>query len=184
MKNISKRKPKLLLHICCVGCGVYINQVLEKDFEVIFYFYNPNIYPENEYKKRLEETKKIARDYKTELLIGDYGHGVWLEKITGYEKEKERGKRCEICYKDRLETTAKKAKEIRVEFFTTTLSISPHKDFLMISNTGNEVAERYGLNFLDKDFKKQNGYKKSVELSQKLGLYRQNYCGCEFSMRK
>jgi len=179
----NTKKPKLLLHICCVGCGIYIAKILKEKFEVVFYFYNPNIFPENEYKKRLEETKKIAQEYNIKLMVGDYNHDVWLERVKGYEKEPERGKRCEICYQDRLENTAARAGEIESDFFATTLSISPHKDFSKISNIGKSLEKKYKINFLDKDFKKQDGYKKSVELSKKLNLYRQNYCGCEFSIR-
>jgi len=179
----NTKNPKLLLHICCVGCGVYIAQILKEEFEVVFYFYNPNIFPQDEYEKRLEETKKIAKEYNIELMVGDYNHDVWLGKVKGYEKEPERGKRCEICYQDRLENTASRADELGADFFATTLSISPHKDFSKISSIGKNLENKYKINFLDKDFKKQDGYKKSVELSKKLNLYRQNYCGCEFSIR-
>lgn len=175
------RQPKLLLHICCVGCGVYISKILKKKFRVILYFYNPNIYPKNEYDKRLKETRRIAKKLKLDLIVGKYNHSSWLKLIKGYEKDPEKGERCLICYQDRLEKTAETAKEKGYNYFSTTLTISPHKDAKAISEIGRELKKRYKVKFLDKDFKKQDGFKKSVELSKRLGLYRQNYCGCEFS---
>ncbi len=177
-------KPKLLLHICCAGCGAHISETLKSDYQVALYFYNPNIFPEDEYNKRLEEAKKIADEFWLDLIIGGYGHKGWLKEINGLEKEPEKGKRCYVCYKLRIEETAKIAKAKDYDFFSTTLTISPHKDAGAISAIGRELARKHNIDFLDKDFKKQEGFKKSCELSRKLGLYRQNYCGCEFSVRK
>ena len=177
----NKTKPKLLLHICCAGCGVYVSQVLKKDYDVTLYFYNPNIYPESEYSKRLEETKKVARNLELNLVVKEYNHFAWLNKIKGHEHDPERGERCLICYKDRLEGTVKVAKEKHFNYFSTTLSISPYKDAQAISRIGNDLSDKYDVKFLDKDFKKKDGYKKSAKLSKELRLYRQNYCGCEFS---
>ncbi|MCK4554148.1 epoxyqueuosine reductase QueH [Candidatus Parcubacteria bacterium] len=185
-----RRKPKLLLHICCAGCGAYVSQLLKQNFNVVLYFYNPNIYPESEYKKRMEEVKNIAKKFGLNLIVGEYNHKKWLELIKGHEHDLERGERCLICYQNRLETTADMAKEKQFNYFTTTLTVSPYKDAQAISRVGRELAKKYNvdpltgtqdLRFLDKDFKKQDGFKKSVELSKELGLYRQNYCGCEFS---
>jgi len=174
-------RPKLLLHICCAGCGAYVSQLLKQDFKVSLYFYNPNIYPAGEYYRRLEETKMIANKFKLDLIVGEYDHNRWRKLIRGHESDPERGKRCWICYRDRLEATAEMAKEKRFNYFTTTLSVSPHKDAKAISMIGREVAQKYKIQFLDKDFKKENGFKRSVKLSKELGLYRQNYCGCEYS---
>jgi predicted adenine nucleotide alpha hydrolase (AANH) superfamily ATPase len=174
-------KPKLLLHICCVGCGAYISETLKSDYQVALYFCNPNIFPEDEYNKRLEEAKKIADEFGLDLIIGSYEHRKWLKEVKCLEKEPEKGKRCYVCYKSRMEETAKIAKAKDYDFFSTTLTISPHKDARAVSAIGRELARKYNINFLDKDFKKQEGFKKSCELSKKLGLYRQNYCGCEFS---
>ena len=184
MLSLNIFKPKLLLHICCGGCGAYVAQVLKKDYRVSLFLYNPNIFPEEEYERRKEVVVKIAKDMKLNLVFGDYNHREWLEKIKGHEKDLERGERCFICYEDRITETAKVARKKKFKFFTTTLSISPHKDYPMISEIGQKLAKEYGLKFIDKDFKKQDGFKKSVCLSQKLGLYRQNYCGCEFSRKK
>ena len=117
------------------------------------------------------------------LLIGKYEHEKWLEKIKGYEEEPERGERCKICYQDRLDKTAQIAQQEKINSFATTLSISPYKDTEVINKIGNKIADKYKLIFLEKDFKKNDGFKKSATLSRKLNLYRQNYCGCEFSRR-
>lgn len=178
------KKPKLLLHICCVGCGVYISQELNKEFETTLYFYNPNIYPQDEYLRRLDESRKIASNYGLELILDSYEHDEWLEKVKGHEFDQEKGERCHICYENRLNNAAAKAKELEMEYFATTLTISPHKDSGIINEIGKRLAQKHGINFLDRDFKKQDGFKKSSQLSRELGLYRQNYCGCEFSIRK
>jgi len=179
--SFKKNKPKLLLHVCCAGCAAYVTQVLKKDYDVVLYFYNPNIFPESEYEKRLEEAKKIAAKYGLKLILEKYDHDGWLIKVKGYEKEPERGKRCLICYRDRLENAAETASSKGFAFFTTTLTISPHKDAKIISQLGQELEKKYKVKFLDRDFKKQDGFKKSMSLAKELDLYRQNYCGCEFS---
>ncbi len=180
---IRKRKTRLLLHICCAGCGAYISQLMKKNFQVILYFYNPNIYPEDEYEKRLVEARRIAKKFKLRLMAEPYDHKPWSELVRGLEQEPERGKRCRICYGERLKKTALTASALSARYFATTLTVSPHKDALVIMNIGREMAKKYGLEFLEQDFKKQDGFKKSVLLSQELGLYRQDYCGCEYSKR-
>ena len=184
------KKPKLLLHICCAGCGAYVSQLLKQSFNVTLYFYNPNIYPESEYNKRLTEIKRIAKKFGLNLIIGKYNHKKWLKLIKGHEHDPEKGERCLMCYGNRLKSAVKVAKEKKFNYWTTTLTVSPHKDAQAISRIGNELASKYGvdpstgaqdLRFLDKDFKKQDGFRKSVELSKELGLYRQDYCGCEYS---
>lgn len=176
-------RPKLLLHICCVGCGVYISKILKKDYQVALFFYNPNIWPESEYQKRLSEAEKVARRFRLKLITGEYDHNKWLEKIKGHEHDPERGERCWICYQDRLEKTARLAKRKSFRYFATTLTVSPRKDAKIISEIGKSLEKERGIEFLDKDFKKQDGFKKSAEISKELGLYRQDYCGCEFSVR-
>ena len=178
---LAKRKPKILLHICCAGCGAYISQLMKKNFQVILYFYNPNIYPEDEYEKRLVEARSIAKKFKLRLRAEKYDHKPWSESVRGLEQEPERGKRCRICYGERLKKTAQTASALGARYFATTLTVSPHKDVLVIMNIGREMAGKYGLEFLEQDFKKQDGFKKSVLLSKELVLYRQDYCGCEFS---
>jgi epoxyqueuosine reductase len=178
---LKKKKPKFLLHVCCAGCGVYVAETLKKDYEVVLYFYNPNIYPESEYEKRLVEAKKIAAMSRLKLIAENYDHGSWLKKIKGREKDSERGERCRICYQDRLKKTAETARDKGFALFTTTLTVSPHKDAKIISQLGRELGDKYKVLFLDKDFKKRDGFKKSMILAKELDLYRQNYCGCEFS---
>lgn len=181
--SLPERKPKLLLHICCAGCGAYISEVLRDDYNVSFYFYNPGIYPRVEYERRFEETKWIAKKFKVSLIEGEYNHAAWRVKVKGHENEPEKGKRCQICYQDRLEETASLAQEKGFSHFTTTLTVSPHKVASVIFMIGDEKARKYNLEFLDQDFKKLDGFKKASELSRKLNLYRQDYCGCEFSLR-
>ncbi|MDD4271768.1 MAG: epoxyqueuosine reductase QueH [Patescibacteria group bacterium] len=176
-------KPKLLLHICCVGCGVYVSQLLKQDYEVRLFFYNPNIWPEEEYKKRLTEAEKIAGEFNLELVKSEYEHDKWLKAVSGHESDPERGERCIICYNFRLTAAAVMAKKLNCDYLTTTLTTSPHKNALAINKIGEQAAVKYGLKFLNQDFKKQDGFKKSSALSRELGLYRQNYCGCEFSRR-
>jgi predicted adenine nucleotide alpha hydrolase (AANH) superfamily ATPase len=181
LRRSGRGGNRLLLHVCCIGCGAYVAEELKKNYDVVLYFYNPNIFPEIEYKKRLEEARRIAKKFKLKLIVEKYDHGKWLKMVNGFESEPERGERCLICYRDRLDKTAKTAKENGFDYFATTLTISPHKDAKRISLVGQEMAEKYKVKFLDKDFKKNNGFKKSCELSKELGLYRQDYCGCEFS---
>jgi len=179
----ESEKPKLLLHICCAGCGAYVSQKLKDNFDVCLFFYNPNIFPYSEYEQRLEDVRKISERYKIELLVGEYEHKAWLKKIKDYENEPEKGKRCEICYFDRLELTAQTAKSKKFDFFTTTLTVSPHKLANKIIEMGKELSQKYEVEFLPEDFKKKNGFKEASALSKRIGLYRQNYCGCEFSRR-
>ncbi len=176
-------KPKLLLHICCVGCGVYASQTLRHNYKTILFFYNPNIWPEEEYRKRLAEAEKIAEQFNLKLIVGEYKHDKWLKAVRGHEGDSEKGERCLICYKFRLEAAVDMAQKLNCGYLTTTLTISPHKNALAINQIGERAAAQHGIKFLDQDFKKHDGFKKSSTLSRELGLYRQNYCGCEFSIR-
>lgn len=179
----APKKPKLLLHICCVGCGAFTSRELAKEFNISLFFSNSNISPKTEHDKRLDEAKRIAKKLKLELIIRPYRHKAWLKKVKGLEKEKERGKRCLVCYRARLEETARAAKKLGFEYFTSTLTISPHKDTKAILAIGSELEKKHKVKFLARDFKKNDGYKKSCVLSKELNLYRQDYCGCEFSVR-
>ena len=183
MLNSERLKPKLLLHVCCMGCGAYVSDFLKSDFEVVLYFFNPNIFSKEEYDVRLKETEDIAGKFNLKLIIGDYNHENWLNQIKGHEADSERGERCCICYQYRLESTACLAKAKKIKYFTSTLSVSPHKDANAIKTIGKKLAKKYILKFLDNDFKKNDGFKKAVKFSKDLNLYRQNYCGCEFSRR-
>lgn len=181
LHRARSRKKRLLLHICCAGCAAYIPQLLRDKYELTLFFYNPNIYPYQEYKKRVREAKKIASLYELDLVIGKYDHANWLYSIAGHQNDPEGGERCFICYEERLEAAAKAAKKKKLDIFTTTLTISPHKKADKINEIGRNIAREYKIDFLEQDFKKQDGFKRSCQLSRQLDLYRQNYCGCEFS---
>jgi predicted adenine nucleotide alpha hydrolase (AANH) superfamily ATPase len=181
----SGKTPKLLLHSCCAPCSSYVLEYLSNYFEITVNFYNPNITFNEEYSKRLEEQKAFNKDMKVKneikLIEGRYDVGDFFRYVEGLEDCKEGGERCFKCYRLRLEDTAKKAKEMGFEYFSTVLSISPLKNAQKINEIGKELEEKYGVKFLTGDFKKKNGYKRSVELSKDHDLYRQDYCGCVFS---
>ncbi len=178
----SMEKQKLLLHVCCGPCATEVIERLKDKFDLSLFFYNPNIHPKKEWNKRLKYVKKIADIYGLELYIHEQDDGVWFKKTEGMENEPEGGKRCEVCFDMRLDTAARFAKDNGFDAFTTTLSISPYKNHFLIVKLGNKIAEEYGIEFIDDDFKKKQGYKKSIELSKKYKLYRQKYCGCLYSM--
>lgn len=172
---------KLLLHVCCAACGAYVSQLLKKDFELSLYFYNSNIFPDTEHKKRKEEVEMIAKKYDLELLLEESDYNAWLETVKGMENEKEKGRRCYYCYKDRIEKLAEKAESNHFDYFTTTLSVSPHKVYEYIKEIGEKIGKNKKTRYYDANFKKNDGFKKSLEISRDLKLYRQEYCGCEFS---
>ena len=167
---------RVLLHVCCAPCAVHPIEDLLKEYEVTLFYSNSNIFPEEEYDKRLSYAKKIAEKFNVELFIDSYNHQEWLDWIKGLESEPERGKRCEKCFEFNLARTARFAKQNGFDLFTTSLTVSPHKSSKRIFSIGNKSRT-----FLEKDFKKKDGFKRSIEMSKKLNLYRQNYCGCEFS---
>lgn len=175
---------KLLLHVCCAPCSAYVIEKLRENYEVSLFYFNPNIYPEKEYEIRKNESQNYAKKLGIEFIEYKIDHNIWLEKIKGFENEKERGKRCLVCYKYRLEETAKFAKENNFDIYTTTLSISPHKSSEMINQAGNEVSKSLNIEYLEADWKKDGGFKKSCEISRENEFYRQSYCGCEFSIRQ
>ena len=172
---------KLMLHCCCGPCATQVIERLGKYFELVLYFYNPSIYPQEEYETRKENSKKVAEHYGLEFHEGQKDYNHWLEIIKGHETNKEGEQRCNICIRQRLEGTAVKARDLGVEFFGTTLTVSPHKNAEAINKMGTHIALNSNVDFLVGDFKQDNGFNKSVEISKKLGLYRQKYCGCEFS---
>lgn len=187
-ENIEKggKKPTLLLQCCCAPCSSAVLERLKEHFRLKIYFYNPNIYPQEEYEKRLGEFEKLLFSprfaEKIEIVPSEYSQGDFENAIKGYEKEKEGGARCEKCFRLRLFETAKKAKETGADYFCTTLTVSPHKNAELLNKIGEEAEKEYGVKFLRSDFKKKEGYKRSIELSNELNLYRQNYCGCKYSI--
>ncbi len=190
----KEKKPTLLLHACCAPCSSAILERLHQIFDITILFYNPNIYPQAEYERRRDELLLFIEKISVKIKPRDvkeisYEPDIFLESVTGLEDEPERGGRCTVCYKMRLQKTAIFAQERGYHYFTTSLSISPHKDSQRINELGKEIAENLQENpffekplFLFADFKKQNGYKRSLEISSEYNLYRQKYCGCKFSM--
>lgn len=177
-------KPRLFLHSCCGPCSTYVLEYLAKYFEITLFYYNPNIYPAEEYQHRLETQKEVLeRTGWATLVEGDYVHSDFLSTVRGYEAETEGGARCEFCFRLRMEEAARLARDGGYDYFATTLSVSPHKDAALLGRIGEELEARYGVKHLPSDFKKREGYKRSVSLSNELELYRQDYCGCEFSLR-
>lgn len=178
-------RKKLLLHSCCGPCSSYVIDFLKDYFDLTIYYFNPNIDPLEEYEKRLENQFKIrdALDKNIPIIKGKYDPSLFLEKVKGYEEDKEGGHRCDLCIELRLEETAKKAKELNFDYFTTTLSISPFKNSNHINEIGFKLADKYQIDFLYSNFKKKDGYKKSIILSNKYDLYRQVYCGCIYSCK-
>lgn len=177
-------KENLLLHICCAPDGLYVAQLLQDDFSVSGFFYNPNIYPGEEYNLRLKETIKAAKILNIPLLVGIYEFKTWFQMTKKFKNEPEKGIRCDICYAMRLDKTAQTAKEKGFTIFSTVMSISPWKKADTINRIGRLLAGKYGINFLEANFKKKNGFKKSIELSKKHNFYRQNYCGCLYSLQQ
>lgn len=176
-------KPKLLLHICCGPCATEVIRRLKDDYEVVGFYYNPNTYPEDEYNKRLMEVQRLSALWRVLVDTGPYDHGRFLELARGLENQPEGGSRCHACYRLRLEESARRAADNGCTHLATTLTIAPMKRAAVINPIGREAATRHGLVFIEEDWKKRDGFKHSIEISKDLGLYRQNYCGCEFSVR-
>lgn len=180
--------PKLLLHSCCAPCSSAVITKLKDYFDITVIYYNPNIEPYEEYLKRKEEQKRLLTlldsKNKIDFIDCDYDNDKYHELVKGHEDDPERGNRCYICYKQRMKYTASRAKENNYDFFGTTLSVSPYKVSKWINEIGYNLSTEYNVRFLPADFKKKNGYKKSIELSKKYKLYRQNYCGCIYSKRE
>lgn len=174
-------RPKMLLHVCCAPCSTHVIQRLRESYDVTGFFYNPNIHPRDEYERRLDTASVYAKKIGLDLLEGEYNVEKWMTATKGLEDEPEGGARCAICYRLRLEETAKRARAGGYDYFATTLTISPRKKAEVINPLGMEMAARYGVNFHTEDFKKKDGFKRSVEMSREHGLYRQDYCGCIYS---
>ena len=180
----TKKKPGMLLHICCAPDSTAVFERLALDFETVGFFHNPNIHPTNEYRKRLVEARRVTLELGFPLIVPVFDPDPWNRAVKGLEDEPEGGDRCAVCFRLNLRATASKAQELGIPFFTTTLTISPHKDSERILRIGRESGSEFGVSFLGENFKKREGFKRSLELSRDLGIYRQGYCGCRFSLRK
>ena len=184
----EERVPTLLLHSCCAPCSSYVLEYLSQYFQITVFYYNPNIYPESEYTKRILEQQtligQLKSKYPISFMAGAYDKERFYAMAEGMEALKEGGARCMKCYELRLREAAEVAKKGNFDYFTTTLSISPMKNAVKLNEIGMRLAEEYQIEYLLSDFKKKNGYKRSIELSKEYGLYRQDYCGCEFSKRE
>lgn len=172
---------KLLLHSCCAPCSTQVIDVLKENYDLTIYYYNPNLDTDQEFQKRLSEQKRYCREVGIKVIDDGYNPDDFLSRVRGLEKEKEGGARCSVCFRLRLEKTAIKAKELGYELFGTTLTVSPHKNAEVINSIGKAVENEFRIQFLEGNYKKQDGYKKSIEFSKKYNLYRQNYCGCIFA---
>lgn len=183
-----EKKPRLFLHACCAPCSSYCLEYLSKYFSITVFFYNPNIFPQEEYRKRVEEIKRLigemAFENPVDFIEGEYNPQDFFDMAKGLEKVAEGGERCFRCYRQRMEETARLARIGGYDYFTTTLSISPLKNAARINEIGEELGGIYEVAHLPSDFKKKNGYKRSIELSAEHQLYRQNYCGCVYSRRE
>ena len=181
----GEKVPTLILHSCCAPCSSYVLEYLSEFFKITVFYYNPNIYPETEYNYRVQEQKNLVSNLKTKYPIefrqGVYDKENFYSLSKGLENIPEGGERCFKCYELRLRETGKYALENGFDYFTTTLTISPHKNSQKLNDIGGKVADELGIKYLYSDFKKKNGYRRSVELSNSYGLYRQDYCGCIFS---
>ena len=193
INNIEEtgKRPRLLLHACCAPCSSYVLEYLSAWFDIFVYFYNPNIDTREEYDKRAKELRSMIERMKVpvRLIVAEYDPESFYRVAKGHEKDPERGERCRLCYELRLKENARLLKELsdkgeHFDYFCTTLSISPLKDAKALNDIGERIAASEGLSYLPSDFKKRNGYKRSIELSAIYGLYRQDYCGCVFSRRE
>ncbi|MDE6790025.1 MAG: epoxyqueuosine reductase QueH [Ruminococcus sp.] len=187
LKELQKsgEKPSLLLHACCAPCSSHTMLFLRDYFDITVYFCNPNIAPEKEYEFRKSELKRLISELRLDIdmIDEDYNPAPFYELAKGLENLPERSERCQKCIAYRLRKTAELAKKLNKDYFTTTLTISPHKDCEFINRYGGEIADELGISYLFSDFKKHDGYKHSIQLSAQYNLYRQNYCGCIYSKR-
>ena len=183
MDFIEESKKRLLLHSCCGPCSTVVIERLMPLYDVTLFFYNPNIYPFEEYEKRKNEQKKVCENLGIGFVEGKYNDEEYYTFVNGLENEREGGARCTKCFEFRLKETAQFAKENNFDLFTTTLSVSPHKNSLIINQVGSDISQKLNIYFLQESFKKKDGYKRSIELSKEFDLYRQNYCGCKYSLR-
>jgi predicted adenine nucleotide alpha hydrolase (AANH) superfamily ATPase len=176
-------KPRILVHICCAPDALYVVRLLGETHEVTGFFYDPNIHPREEYALRLEETRKVAGTLGMELVEGPYDADRWMTITRKFKDEPEKGRRCDVCYAMRLGKTAEMARDRGFGLFTTVMSLSPWKKAGTMNRIGKLFARRHGIGFLEADFKKKDGFRKSVAMSREAGLYRQDYCGCLYSKK-
>ena len=181
--NSLDNVPKLLLHSCCAPCSSAVIERLSPFFDITIIYYNPNIEPKEEYEKRKNEQLRLLKELNIDYFDIDYLNQEYHEKVKGYENEPENGKRCPLCYELRMAKTAQIAKDNNFDFFGTTLTVSPHKPSAIINEIGLKLEKEYQVRYLVSDFKKEDGYKRSIELSKEYNLYRQDYCGCLYSRR-
>lgn len=188
LDSLDGRRPTLLLHSCCAPCSSYVLEYLAHYFQITLYYYNPNISPESEYRYRVSELKRLVAEMLPNsgitVLEGAYEPERFAQAVQGLEQEKEGGARCMVCYRLRLEEAARTARALGCEYFTTTLSISPLKNARALNDIGEALAPIYQTKYLVSDFKKREGYKRSIQLSARYQLYRQDYCGCIYSRRE
>lgn len=177
-------KKKLLLHTCCAPCVIYVHRLLSTDYNVTAMFFNPNIYPVDEYNRRRDELVSYAKKIELKLIIEPPDIESWKECIKGLEHLPEGAERCWKCYEYRMKKAASYAQDNNFDIFTTVLSISPHKNAVKLNEIGNKLATQYNVDYMEANFKKKEGFKIAAELSKEYSLYRQDYCGCEFSIRK
>ena len=177
-------KPRMLLHTCCAPCSTHVLELLREQFELTLYFYDPNIHPREEYEMRRDEMRDYADKFSLAFVEGPYDVERWFELTKGHGSDKEGSERCFLCYEVRLRESARFASDNGFEYFGTVLSISPHKKADKINEIGRSLAGEYGINYLEADFKKKDGFKRSIALSREHGLYRQDYCGCVYSRRE
>ncbi len=181
----ENRVPKLIIHSCCAPCSSYVLEYLSRYFKITVLYYNPNIFPKEEYEYRISEQERLIDSMQfvndVKLIASGYTPEDFYSAVKGNENEPEGGKRCRLCFNVRLRYTAALAKKMNFDYFTTTLSISPLKNAEVLNKLGAEIGKEYGVEYLQSDFKKRNGYKRSVELSKEYELYRQDYCGCIYS---
>lgn len=186
--EINNTRPELLLHSCCGPCSSYVLEYLDKYFNITVFYYNPNIFPKEEYEKRKAEQlrliEKMPAKYAIRLIEEEYNENEFCECIKGYENEAEGGERCFKCYELRMERAAQKAKDMGFDYFTTVISVSPYKNAQKLNEIGGRLEKLHGISFLYADFKKKGGYQRSIELSREYNLYRQEYCGCKYSLEK
>ncbi len=187
LKQLNGARPRLLLHACCGPCSSAVLEQLCQYFEITILYYNPNIWPPEEYRRRADELARFVADAKplgVTVIEDEYDPREFYAAVKGLEDAPERGARCAVCYRLRMERAARCARDQGFEWFTTTLSISPRKDASLVNAIGRALEAEYGVKHLPNDFKKRGGYRRSLELSEEYGLYRQDYCGCEFSANR
>ena len=179
-----EKRPSLLLHSCCAPCSSYVLEYLSKYFNITVFYYNPNIFPREEFIKRAKEQEHLISQMGLDIAIeiGDFEDSLFYETVKGLENAREGGQRCIKCFELRLSKAAEFAKKNNFDYFATTLTVSPHKNADLLNQIGQDLSQKYGVKYLFSDFKKREGYKRSIELSKIYDLYRQNYCGCKFSM--